>query len=39
MQEIEAVAAEAASDIVSRLAGVKVDAKAATAAVKEVLNA
>jgi F-type H+-transporting ATPase subunit b len=36
--EIEAVAAEAASDIVSRLAGVSVDAKAASVAVKEALN-
>lgn len=36
--EIEAVAAEAASDIVSRLAGVSVDAKAASKAVKEALN-
>jgi F-type H+-transporting ATPase subunit b len=36
--EIEAVAAEAASDIVSRLAGIKVDAKTAGAAVKEALN-
>ena len=36
--EIEAVASEAAGDIVSRLAGIKVDAKAAGAAVKEALN-
>lgn len=36
--EIEAVAAEAAQDIVSRVAGLKIDAKAATAAVKEALN-
>lgn len=36
--EIEAVASEAASDIVARLAGVTVDAAAARAAVKEVLH-
>lgn len=36
--EIEAVASEAASDIVARLAGIKVDAKTAGAAVKEALN-
>lgn len=36
--EIEAVAAEAAGDIVSRLAGIKVDARTAGAAVKEALN-
>lgn len=36
--EIENVASEAASDIVSRLAGVTVDAAAARAAVKEALN-
>lgn len=36
--EIEAVAAEAASDIVARVAGIKVDAKTAGAAVKEALN-
>lgn len=36
--EIETVAGEAASDIVSRLAGLSVDAKAAGAAVKEALN-
>ena len=36
--EIEAVASEAASDIVARLAGVTVDAAAARAAVKEALN-
>ena len=36
--EIEGVAAEAASDIVSRLAGISVDAQAAGAAVKEALN-
>lgn len=36
--EIEAVAAEAASDIVSRLAGLTVDAGAAAAAVKEALH-
>lgn len=39
MGEIESVAAEAASDIVSRIAGVTVDAKAAQAAVKEALHA
>ena len=38
LKEIGAVAAEAAGDIVSRLTGAKVDAKAATAAVKEALN-
>ena len=37
--EIEAVASEAASDIVARLTGASVDAKAASAAVKEALNA
>ena len=37
MGEIEAVAAEAAQDIVQRLAGVKVAKPAATKAVKEVL--
>ncbi len=36
--EIEAVASEAASDIVSRLAGIAVDGKAAAAAVKDALN-
>ncbi|HEX7751412.1 MAG TPA: ATPase [Novosphingobium sp.] len=36
--EIEAVASEAASDIVARLAGITVDAKAAGAAVKEALH-
>ncbi|MBM3595018.1 MAG: ATPase [Alphaproteobacteria bacterium] len=36
--EIEQVAAEAADDIVLRLAGVKVDADAARAAVKDALN-
>ncbi len=36
--EIEAVASEAASDIVSRLAGINVDAGAANAAVKEALH-
>lgn len=36
--EIETVAAEAASDIVARLAGVNVDAAAARVAVKEALN-
>jgi F-type H+-transporting ATPase subunit b len=36
--EIETVASEAASDIVSRLAGITVDATAARAAVKEALN-
>ncbi len=39
LKEIEKVAAEAAGDIVARVAGgLKVDAKAATAAVKEALN-
>ena len=38
LKEIEKVAAEAAGDIVSRVAGLSVDAKAATAAVKEALN-
>jgi F-type H+-transporting ATPase subunit b len=38
MAEIETVAGEAAGDIVARIAGVKVDAKAARAAVKEALN-
>lgn len=38
LKEIEQVAADAAADIVARLAGVNVDAKAATAAVKEALN-
>jgi F-type H+-transporting ATPase subunit b len=36
--EIEAVAGEAASDIVSRLAGITVDAQVAGAAVKEALH-
>lgn len=36
--EIETVASEAASDIVSRLAGITVDAGAANAAVKEALH-
>ncbi len=36
--EIEAVASEAASDIVSRLAGITVDPSAARAAVKEALH-
>lgn len=36
--EIEAVASEAAQDIVSRVAGLKVDARAAASAVKEALN-
>jgi F-type H+-transporting ATPase subunit b len=36
--EIEAVASEAASDIVARLAGVTVDAATARAAVKEALH-
>lgn len=38
LKEIEMVAAEAAGDIVTRVAGLTVDAKAATAAVKEALN-
>ena len=38
LDEIETVAAEAAADIVSRLAGISVDAKAASSAVKEALN-
>lgn len=38
LDEIEQVAAEAANDIVERLAGVKVDSAAARAAVKEVLH-
>jgi len=38
LKEIEKVAAEAAGDIVSRVAGLTVDAKSATAAVKEALN-
>lgn len=38
LDEIEQVAAEAADDIVVRLAGVKVDPDAARAAVKEALN-
>lgn len=38
LKEIQQVAADAAADIVARLAGVKVDAKAAQAAVKEALN-
>lgn len=38
LKEIEKVAAEAAGDIVTRVAGLTVDAKAATAAVKEALN-
>lgn len=37
-KEIEAVASEAASDIVTRLTGAKVDAKAASTAVKELLH-
>ena len=37
--EIETVATEAASDIVSRLAGVSVSSEAARGAVKEVLHA
>ena len=36
--EIEAVASEAASNIVERIAGIKVDAQAAGAAVKEALH-
>jgi len=36
--EIEAVAGEAAGDIVSRLAGISIDAKTAQAAVKEALH-
>jgi len=36
--EIEAVASEAAGDIVARLAGINVDADAARAAVKEALH-
>lgn len=36
--EIEAVAADAAGTIVSRIAGIEIDAKAAQAAVKEALN-
>ena len=39
LKEIETVASEAAGDIVTRLTGTKVDAKAASAAVKEALNA
>jgi F-type H+-transporting ATPase subunit b len=39
LKEIEAVASEAAGDIVARLTGASVDAKAASAAVKEALNA
>lgn len=38
LAEIETVASEAASDIALRLAGIKTDAKAAKAAVKEALN-
>lgn len=38
LEEIEAVASEAAGDIAVRLAGIQVDAAAARAAVKEVLN-
>jgi F-type H+-transporting ATPase subunit b len=38
LKEIEKVAAEAAGDIVSRVAGLSVDAKSATVAVKEALN-
>jgi len=38
LDEIEQVAAEAANDIVERLARVKVDSEAARAAVKEVLH-
>ena len=37
MGEVEAVAAEAAQDIVGRLAGAKVTAAAAKAAVKEAM--
>lgn len=37
-KEIEVVAAEAASDIVARLTGAKVDGKAASNAVKELLH-
>lgn len=36
--EIEAVAVEAATDIAQRLAGLKIDARSAKAAVKEALN-
>lgn len=36
--EIETVAAEAASSIVARIAGIDIDQQAATAAVKEALN-
>ena len=38
MVEIETVASDAAADIVQRLAGLSIDAKAAKAAVKEALN-
>lgn len=38
VKEIEQVAADAAGQIVSRIAGLSVDAKAAKAAVKEALN-
>ena len=38
MGELEIVASEAAGDIVSRLAGINVDAAAAQSAVKEALN-
>lgn len=38
LSEIEGVAAEAAQDIVTRIAGVKVTAAAAKSAVKEALN-
>ncbi len=38
LQEIEAVASEAASDIVARVAGINVDAGTARSAVKEVLH-
>jgi F-type H+-transporting ATPase subunit b len=38
LDEIETVAAEAADDIVMRLAGVKVDQAATRAAVKEALR-
>ena len=38
LAEIETVASEAAGDIVSRLAGLTIDADAARSAVKEVLN-
>jgi F-type H+-transporting ATPase subunit b len=38
MAEIEDAAAEAAQDIVARIAGAKVDKRAAKAAVKEALT-